>query len=148
MNCAPHNGLGHEEGPAFRLERIDGGGALDNGRELVKVADEEELEAAKGSRVPTEVLADEVEFFQKVGRQHADFVDNQEVGGGPVLLGTAVPSDARNEVADRLFAEPDAGPGMKCLGLVAALEEKRGAAREGRDADALGKGLLDDTNEV
>ena len=108
----------HKSGPEGRFKGKDSRPCLCHGRELIEIPRKEELEAAEGLGRAPHGLGHGVERLEQGPRRHADFVNDQEVVGDPVLLGPAVSPNAKQEVGHGLLAESDAGPRMERLAVV------------------------------
>jgi len=56
-----------------------------DGRQLLKVADEDHAEAAHRPFVATNLLEKNVHLLKRLGREHRDFIDNQVFQFAPIF---------------------------------------------------------------
>ena len=117
---------------------------LHDGRELLEVADHQELDAAEGLAAVAEAAEDAIDGVEEVGAHHADFVDDQQVHAadqGELVAGEA-------EVRRFAFAAGERAEGQleeRMEGDAARVDG--GHAGGGGDDHLLGQALLERAQE-
>jgi len=126
VNVGQFHGMKDPAFPDGGLKGKSGGiGCPIHGRQLTKVAHEKHLEAAEGTTISANLLTEFIQFIEKFGGHHGDFINDQEVRQQPMAHHFSVSADFRMEFGDGSLSNPNAGPGVNGFGLVA---EKEGRA--------------------
>ena len=140
VNMGQFHGVKDPAFPDGGLKGKSGGiGPAIHGRQLTEVAHEKHLEAAEGTTISANLLTEFVQFVEKFGSHHGDFINDQEISQQPMLQHFSVSADFGMEFGDGPFSDPNAGPGVNGFGLVA--EEKGSAPSQGAQLDAW-KGVV------
>ena len=139
----PENGLqfnvifeGECGEPVVRFETKHAGFGFfhfSNRAQLEEIAAENELDAAKGSGIVAQRLANFVENVENFTRHHRNLVDNENLGGSPGLGRGTVFENIADDFLGGTFGQFDAAPRMDRAGV--GLEENRGATGEGAHLD-------------
>ena len=81
--------------------------------ELVEVADQDELDSTEEAVVAPDGTAHGVQLLKQLGRQHGDFINDENIGCPPAGGGAAILADGFHEDMRRSITEANARPTMK-----------------------------------